>query len=605
MLLRSATVMNTRIVGNLALSAGVTALCVGLAEGWARRTETPRAPRPLADTRGLDWEAEWQGDFYLMKSSSPGWPPGQQFNRDGLPDRRHPREKLPGTHRVVCLGDSVTLGYGFPREQAWPAVLERTLAARGTGVEVFNVSLAGWSTRQQRYAYERIARAYRPDTVVLGICLNDPEDLQNNLTRPPRLLTALFRRSALVRRVADPEAREIASIEELFVMPESPRVARANELLSDEIRQLRTAVEDDGARLALVIFPDADQVGPRPPAPVPQERLRAFASREGLPLVDPLPALRLIGPAAFMDRLHFTPAGSAAVAGAVLEAGIVPAEAWSTAALAAALAGSADSVPVPRLAGLLLAHWDHAVRRQAAWAIARRGGGGVTRELTAALRDHHPAVRAEAARALKTAGALGAESRDELFVALGDGSETVRWAAADTLASLGLSDSESAARLGAVLDSPDTYVRGFAAWSLAQAGPAATVAAADLVARTADPDAGVRTLAVRALGNLRSADGDVVAALERILSEGSDEERWRAARALAKLGPAAASAVDALSRALEEDDAKLRREAALGLARIGTRAEAALPRLVAARRDGDPAVRAAADKAIRRITESR
>jgi len=135
--------MNRRIAGNLALSAGVTALGVGLAEGWARWTATPRPPRALADTRGLDWEAEWQGDFFLVKSTSVGWPSGQQFNRDGLPDRRHPREKLPGTHRVVCLGDSVTLGYGFPREQAWPQVLERTLATRGPAVEVFNVALMG------------------------------------------------------------------------------------------------------------------------------------------------------------------------------------------------------------------------------------------------------------------------------------------------------------------------------------------------------------------------------------------------------------------------------------------------------------------------------
>src|SRR6185503_7144325 len=169
--------------------------------------------RPLADTHGLDWEAEWQGDFFLIKSTSVGWPPWQEFNRDGLRDRRHPREKLAGLHRVVCLGDSVTLGYGFPPATAWPQLLEGKLAARGPGMEVFNVALIGWSTRQQRYAYERICRRYSPDTAILAICLNDLEDLQNNLSRPPRLVSALFRRSALVRRLIDPEAREVASIE--------------------------------------------------------------------------------------------------------------------------------------------------------------------------------------------------------------------------------------------------------------------------------------------------------------------------------------------------------------------------------------------------------
>lgn len=164
-------------------------------------------------------------------------------------------------------------------------------------MEVFNFALRGWSTRQERYAYERIARAYRPDTVVLAICLNDVEDLQNNLSRPPRLVTALFRRSALVRRVLDPEAREITSIEELFETPESPRVGRGYARLFEEVRLLQAAVEDDGARLVLMLFPDADQVGPRPHQPVPQERMRAFARMEGLLLADPLPALRAIGPA--------------------------------------------------------------------------------------------------------------------------------------------------------------------------------------------------------------------------------------------------------------------------------------------------------------------
>ena len=579
-----AVIVEKRLAGNLALSLGVLASGIVLTEGWARWTEVPRAPRPLADTRGLDWEAAWDGDFFVVKSTSPGWPPRQEYNRDGLRDRRHPREKLPGTHRVVALGDSVTFGYGFPREDAWPQVLERQAAERGPGVEVLNVALLGWSTRQQRYAYERIARAYAPDTVVLAICLNDAEDLQNNLSRPPRLLRSLFERSAFFRRLLDPEAREIASVEEMFVDPESPRVRRGYERLFDEIRRLRAAVEGDGARLALVILPDADQVGPRPHRPIPQERLDAFARSEGLPLVDPLPALRAIGPPAFFDRLHLTPRGSAALAGAVLASGVIPAPASS------ATASLSDPSP--------------SVRRQAAWALGRSGAtaAAAAPRLVAALRDDDPAVRAEAARALSAAGPLEPWARDALYVALDDGSETVRWAAADALATQDRTDRDSAARLAGVLDSPDTYVRAFAAWSLAQAGEQAAVAAEHLVARAGDADPGVRALAVRALGNLGSSDAAIVAALERTLAEGTDEERFRAARALAKLGPAAAPAVGALSRALGEDDARLRREAALGLARIGSPAEPALPRLVAARRDADPAVRDAAEKAIRRIT---
>jgi hypothetical protein len=201
---------------NVALSVAVTAIVVMAGEGLARWLEPPARPRPLADTRGLDWQAEWQGDFYVVKSDAVGWPPAQDFNRDGLRDRPHPLEKPPGTYRVVCLGDSVTFGYGFTRAEAWPQSLQDLVDARGPGVEVFSVALPGWSTRQERYAYERIARRYRPDAVVLAVVLNDMEDLHNNLSQPPRLLVELFKRSALVRRVTNAEGREIRSVDELF-----------------------------------------------------------------------------------------------------------------------------------------------------------------------------------------------------------------------------------------------------------------------------------------------------------------------------------------------------------------------------------------------------
>ena len=73
---------------------------------------------------------------------------------------------------MVCLGDSVTLGYPGPPGRGLPARARARIEARGPGVEVFNVALMAWSTPQERIAYERIARKYHPDQVILGICLN-------------------------------------------------------------------------------------------------------------------------------------------------------------------------------------------------------------------------------------------------------------------------------------------------------------------------------------------------------------------------------------------------------------------------------------------------
>jgi len=45
--------------------------------------------------------------------------------------------------RLVALGDSLTAGYGLPREAAFPVVLEKALKARGYKVEITNAGVSG------------------------------------------------------------------------------------------------------------------------------------------------------------------------------------------------------------------------------------------------------------------------------------------------------------------------------------------------------------------------------------------------------------------------------------------------------------------------------
>ena len=604
---------------NVALSAAVTALVMAAAEGLARWREPPPRPRPLADTRGLVWQAEWQGDFYVVKSEAVGWPLAQDFNRDGLRDRPHPLEKPAGTYRVACLGDSVTFGYGFTRAESWPHALQDLVDARGPGVEVLSVALPGWSTRQERYAYERIARRYRPDAVVLAVVLNDMEDLHNNLTRPPPLLVELFKRSALVRRVTNAEGREIRSVDELFVQPESRAVRSGYERLFAEIRQLAEAVRADGAALHVMVLPDSDQVGTAARPPIPQERIAAFLRSEGLGAIDPLARLRDLGAEAFLDRLHFTPRGSTRVAAAVLDTPAIPEAAYTTAPLRAALsARGEESAPErarPAVLVSLTADASPEVRREAAWALGRQRANGpeVTAALVRALDDAEPRVRAQAARAfalLATAGAPATAAADaaadaRLIARLDDPHAEVRWAAADALDGRGVHAPSDVPWLVRALRHPDVYVRAFAAWTLGVAGPDAGEAAPALQEALRDAEPGVRVLAVRALGNIGRGDAAVVAALAGVVTHGTGESRWRALRALAKLGPAAAPAVGVMAKALADPDEKVRRESALALDRVGPPASAAVEALVKAERDAVPEVRAAAAQALRTITASR
>jgi acyl-CoA thioesterase-1 len=74
--------------------------------------------------------------------------------------------------RVVALGDSLTAGLGLPREQAYPALLQRKLKEDGHDVEVINAGVSGDTTadglRRANWALEGDVRL-----LILALGAND------------------------------------------------------------------------------------------------------------------------------------------------------------------------------------------------------------------------------------------------------------------------------------------------------------------------------------------------------------------------------------------------------------------------------------------------
>jgi HEAT repeat protein/lysophospholipase L1-like esterase len=578
------------LLANLLLAAVVLVLVLGGVELLARAFERPRPARPVASYI-WDWEDKWSGDFYTVGSGAVGWPPWEEWNADGMRDRAHAPEKLDGVARLVILGDSVTLGAGLEPRQAYPQVLQARLEAEGRRVEVFNVALWGWSTRQEAIAYRRIARRYRPDAVVVGVCLNDIPELQNNLSRPAPWLAALFQRSALVRRLLDAEGREIRSVEDLFTEPESPRVHEGLQRFLAELRALRDEVRRDGASLALVVFPFRFQLAAGAPPASVQERIAFFCAAEKIPCLDMLPRLRTLGEGAFLDYDHLGVKGSEATATAILEAGLVPEAASERALLSARPGGDALA---------LLADPDASTRAAAAWSLSAdaRAVDALVRVLGA---DPSPLVRYRAAGALE---ALGPEARPAgaaLFQALSDSREGVRWAAARALWKTGLQPAADLASLTQALANPDPYVRSFAAWSLGEMGPAArdTVPALVEALRLEEGEGGA---AARALAKLGPVAAGAVPALVEQLKSPEARRRFTAAEALGRIGAPAGTAIPRLVECLRDDDARVRSSAAQALGRIGPEARAAIPPLEAVlQKDEDPHSRALAARALGQI----
>ncbi len=545
---------------NVALGFGVTLLVAAAFEGGARWLEGEPPASKRADYL-WDWEERWDGEFYTVGSNSAGWPRSQEWNADGLRDRAHSHDAVEGTWRVAILGDSVTLGAGIKASEAYPQVLQARLDAAGQAVEVLNVALWGWSTRQERLAYERIVRAYRPNQVILAVCLNDIAELQNNLTRPAPWLAALHARSALVRRLVNAQGREIASVEELFTAPDAPRVRQGYERFFEELRTLRAEVEKDGASLAVLVFPFRFQVEAKSPEPLAQRRIDAFCAAERLRCHDLLPALAAAGKSAFVDYDHLSPSGAGIAADAILASGLIGPHPFE-----ATLPKATDAVE----------------------------------SLVASLGDPGAARRAAAARALMGKGSAARPALSALFTALGDEREAVRWAAAQALDAIGVSAADEP-MLEAALVNDDAYVRAFAAYALGGSGEAARSAVPALIEAYEKEEAEGRGTAVGALGQLGPIAKEAVPALIAGLRNPRNHRRWATARALGRIGPEARGAVPALIAVLADANNHVRVHAAQALGRIGVDAAAAVPALTAATRDPDDGVRREAATALARI----
>jgi HEAT repeat protein/lysophospholipase L1-like esterase len=541
-------------LANLLLAAVVSAFTLGALEGGARLLERWR-PRPEVAEYLWDWHQRWDGsDFYVADSDASGWPPWEEFNADGVRDGTHAVEKPDRVRRIVFLGDSVTFGDHIKREEAFPQQLQALADAERRPVEVFNVALLGWSTRQERIAYQKLARKYGPDDVVLAVCLNDIAELQNNLTRPSPWLARLHERSALVRAVVNARGREIASVEELFERRESPKVRQAMGRFFEEIRALRDEVEKDGGRLSVIVFPFRFQVVPGAPEPSVQREIEAFAASEGLPFRDLLPVLAPLGESAFVDYDHLSPAGARRVAEELA-------------------AGRPIALPEP--AGAL----------------------PETPKLLRWLTKGAELERALAARELgrrREKAALPA-----LFDALHDPRAAVRWRAAQAIYEIGPPKELALPRYIEALGGDDAYVRSFAAWSLGALGPAAADAVPALVDALSREEAFSQGGAALALGKVGPAAREAVPALVGALESGTLARRRAAARALGQLGPAAAEAIPALVRQAAHPDEYLRGFVVRALARIDRERPEVLTVLRGAQNDASAEVRRQAKIALK------
>lgn len=546
---------------NLALAAASTLVFVVVLEGAARFLEPP----PVQKEEYLwDWSERFKdAEFYTLEKGE-GYPPSEETNVDGLRDATRPVESYPGLQRIVILGDSVVYGHGLEAGEAFPQLLEKRLHEALVPAEIFNVALPGWSTRQERLAYERIARNYKPTDVILAVCLNDFAELQINLAKPPGILLTLFKHSAAVRLALGASRREIGAVEELFKEPNSPRVQSAFNLFRQEVRALRDEVREDGASFRLLVFPFRFQVEPDAPPPSVQERIAIFAATERIQVLDFLPELKKDkAPAGlFLDYDHFNQAGHQRIAD-WLDRDRELIRARSLLADNASISDQLDRLRKEALADLT--HADEFRLRM--------------------LRD--------SAKELIAAPAKLAKVQDGVIaVAVDSPSARDRFEAARTAFYLGLPGATAVPALIQGVQHTDPRVRAFATWTLGEMGEIARPAVPALVALARQDGGAGKTGALTAIGKIGGDAPDTIPLLLQELKHPKEARRYRAARTIGKMGPSAAPALAGLMEALRDPSALVRLHVVRALGNLGEAAKPAVPALIVVlNQDPDPEVR--------------
>lgn len=124
---------------------------------------------------------------------------------------------------VVAFGDSLTAGYGLALEEAWPALLERRLAAEGVRWRVVNAGVSGETSSGALARVDWVLRRLEPEVVVLETGANDglrglePRLLRGNLLAAVRQLqaggaTVVLAGMQMVRNLGDDYTREFAAV---------------------------------------------------------------------------------------------------------------------------------------------------------------------------------------------------------------------------------------------------------------------------------------------------------------------------------------------------------------------------------------------------------
>jgi len=98
-------------------------------------------------------------------------------NSLGFRERELPPHRLPGSIRLMVIGDSITWGVGVSTEDRFSGLLQSSFNADHTTrpLEIYNFSTGGGNTTDQLNVLKQHIDLVNPDLIIVGFNENDPE----------------------------------------------------------------------------------------------------------------------------------------------------------------------------------------------------------------------------------------------------------------------------------------------------------------------------------------------------------------------------------------------------------------------------------------------
>ncbi len=200
-----------------------------------------------------------------------------------------------GVARIAFVGDSTTLGWGVAEQDTFASQVIAALAAAGRKVDGFNLGVGNYNTAQELALFRDVGARLKPDIIVLGYFINDPEPMPQYAVNgwldeySAAWVVLRYRLDLLLRQFG--EAPDWKHYYRNLYEPNADGWIQAQKALSG----FAETAHEIGARLVVFNIPEVRELKPYPFNDV-TAKVRKVVESRGVPFIDLLPAVENLEP---------------------------------------------------------------------------------------------------------------------------------------------------------------------------------------------------------------------------------------------------------------------------------------------------------------------